>query len=158
MTTGASIFPYILHRHWRFRLVPRGQETKCLPQLPVLRVCVHQQTRRHGRRGQLLPGGQNTPPRSPIFGSCCWARAHPILSPCCWGHWGPSGCVQRASRGEVQEDRRRSSCFFSRSLVELNLTPHSSHLCPGLHINTTTLNPQAKQGELFLFKGNIKSL
>lgn len=61
----------------------------------------------------------------------------------------------RAKSKRAQGDLLASS---AGGQVELSLTPYSHHLCLSLQINTITLNPQAEQRELFLFKGNVKSL
>lgn len=164
MTTDASVSPPHF-AHEIIQLAMRGQKTKCLPQLPLLWVRVHQQTPRDNERRlhtwTAAPGEAAHSTQSSMSSNCCRAgaqpKSQPLLSPSCWGAkllWFCADYPKIKSKGK-QEDLLASS---ERGQVELTLIPYSHHLCLGLQINTIILNPQAEQRELVLFKDSIKRL
>lgn len=102
--------------------------------------------------GQLLPVEAAYPPQTPTSRSPCGEGAQPKSRPLL--SLGGVEVPLALCRQHPKSKRKRAQ----GGQVELSLTPCSHHLCLSLRINTITLNPQAEQRELFLFKGNIKSL
>lgn len=154
-------FPTFCTYMREFNLHPGGRNPSVFhscPRCGFVSISKHPEPGRGGSTGgQLLPRDASYPPRSPTSSSQVSAQvpASPIPMLLGWVKflWLCADNIPMPKR--AQGDLLASS---AGGQVELSLAPYSRHLCLSLQINTITLNPQAEQRELFLFKGNIKSL